>query len=97
MDGSNVWPRTAPGGRPAVYRTTNGGKTWQRQDQGFPAGQAWWTVKRQAMTVDGHDTPGLYFGTTSGEIWGSKNAGASWKCLASHLPHVYAVEACAWR
>jgi hypothetical protein len=97
MDGSDVWPRTSPGGKPAVYRTTNGGKTWQRQDKGFPAQQAWWTVKRQAMSTDGHDVLGLYFGTTSGEIWASRNEGASWQCLASHLPHVYAVEACAWR
>jgi hypothetical protein len=97
MDGSDVWPRTSPGGKPAVYRTTTGGKTWQRQDKGLPADQAWWTVKRQAMTADGHDVLGLYFGTTSGEIWASKNEGASWKCLASHLPHVYAVEACTWR
>ena len=49
------------------------------------------------MTIDEHAVPGLYFGTTSGEIWASKNAGESWKCLASHLPHVYAVTACAWR
>lgn len=97
MDGSDVWPRTAPGGKPAAYRTTNGGKTWQRQDKGLPAEQAWWTVKRQAMTIDEYAVPGLYFGTTSGEIWASKNAGESWKCLASHLPHVYAVTACAWR
>lgn len=97
MDGSQVWPRTSPDGKPAVYRTSNGGKTWQRQDKGLPAQQAWWTVKRQAMTADGHEVLGLYFGTTSGEIWASKNEGASWKCLASHLPHVYALEACAWR
>ena len=97
MDGSAVWPRTAPGGKPAVYRTTNAGKTWQRQDKGLPAEQSWWTVKRQAMTIDAHAVPGLYFGTTSGEIWASKNAGDSWKCLASHLPHIYAVEATAWR
>jgi photosystem II stability/assembly factor-like uncharacterized protein len=97
MDGSDVWPRTSPGGKPAVYRTTNGGKSWQRQDKGFPPQQAWWTVKRQAMTADGHDVLALYLGTTSGEIWASKNEGASWKCLVSHLPHVYAVEACAWR
>ena len=97
MDGSDVWPRTSPGGKPAVYRTTNGGKTWQRQDKGLPAEQSWWTVKRQAMSIDRHEVPGLYFGTTSGEIWASKNAGESWKCLASHLPHIYAVDAAVWR
>jgi hypothetical protein len=97
MDGSAVWPRTAPDGKPSVYRTQNGGKTWQRQDKGFPASQAWWTVKRQAMTSDGFDALGLYFGTTSGEIWSSRNEGESWKCIASHLPHIYAVEAAAFR
>ncbi|MEO7762139.1 MAG: glycosyl hydrolase, partial [Casimicrobiaceae bacterium] len=97
MDGSDVWPRTSPGGTPAVFRTTNGGQTWKRQDKGFPAAQAWWTVKRQAMTADGLDALGLYFGTTSGEIWASKNEGESWKCLTSHLPHIYALEAAAFR
>ena len=28
----------------------------------------------------------------SGEIWGSRDEGRTWKCLAAHLPHVYAVE-----
>jgi len=97
MDGSDVWPRTSPNGKPGVFRTTNGGKTWRRQDSGLPAAQAWWTVKRQAMTADGLDALGLYFGTTSGEIWGSRNEGESWKCLARNLPHIYAVEAASFR
>ena len=92
MDGSDVWPRISPGGRPAVYRSSNGGRTWQRQATGLPATQAWWTVKRQAMTADRGDEVGLYFGTTSGELWGSRDAGRSWRCLAAHLPHIYAVE-----
>ena len=65
MDGTSVWPRTAPGGRPAVYRSRDGGKTWKRQDQGMPKAQAWWTVKRQAMTTDAREPAGIYFGTTS--------------------------------
>ena len=93
MDGSDVWPRTSPGGKPAVFRTRDGGETWERQANGLPAAQAWWTVKRQAMTADGNDPLGLYFGTTSGEVWGSIDEGATWTCLAAHLPHIYAVEA----
>jgi photosystem II stability/assembly factor-like uncharacterized protein len=93
MDGTSVWPRTAPGGRPAVYRSRDGGKTWKRQDQGLPRSQAWWTVKRQAMTTDARDPMGLYFGTTSGEIWGSRDEGRSFRCLARHLPHIFALEA----
>jgi len=32
---------------------------------------------------------GVYFGTTSGEVWGSGDEGNSWQCLAQHLPEVY--------
>jgi hypothetical protein len=76
-----------------VYVTRNGGKRWQRLDSGFPEGQAWWTVKRQAMCVDTLDPVGLYFGTTSGELWGSRDEGEKWACLARNLPEIYAVEA----
>ena len=92
MDGTSVWPRTSPDGKPAVYVTHNAGKTWQRQDTGLPEGQAWWTVKRQAMTADAQKNIGLYFGTTSGEVWASRDAGEKWTCIAQHLPEIYAVE-----
>jgi hypothetical protein len=92
MDGTTVWPRTSPEGKPAAYVTRNGGKTWQRQDNGLPASQGWWTVKRQAMTGDTANPVGLYFGTTSGELWMSRNEGERWTCLARHLPEIYAVE-----
>jgi photosystem II stability/assembly factor-like uncharacterized protein len=92
MDGTKVWPRTAPAGKPAVYRSVNAGKTWQRQATGLPKTQAWLTVKRQAMTSDQGSPVGVYFGTTSGAIWGSRDEGRTWKCLAANLPHVYAVE-----
>ena len=93
MDGQTVWPRVSPEGKPAAYVTRNAGKTWARQDKGFPRANAWWTVKRQAMTADGHDPIGLYLGTTSGEIWASRNEGGTWTCLARHLPEIYSVEA----
>ena len=76
MDGTDVWPRTSPGGRAAVYATRDAGQSWQRQDRGLPQEQAWLTVKRQAMTVDAHDPVGVYFGTTSGELWGEPRRGS---------------------
>lgn len=93
MDGQTVWPRTSPDGTPAVYGTTNAGRTWRRLAGGMPASQAWWTVKRQAMTADARDPIGLYFGTSSGELWASRDEGTSWNNFARHLPEIYAVEA----
>jgi len=92
MDGTDVWPRTSPGGRPAVYVTHDGGKSWQRCDAGMPSSQAWWTVKRQSMASDRQDSVGLYFGTSSGELWMSRDEGGQWECMAQHLPEIYAVE-----
>ena len=92
MDGTTVWPRTSPEGRPAAYVTRNGGRAWQRLDQGLPESQAWWTLKRQAMTVDAYAAPALYLGTTSGELWIGRDEGARWSNIARHLPEIYAVE-----
>jgi photosystem II stability/assembly factor-like uncharacterized protein len=93
MDGTTVWPRTSPGGRPAAYRSRDAGKTWERQDRGLPREHGWYTVKRQAMCADDRDPVGLYFGTTGGEIWMSANEGRRWQQIAAHLPHVYSVQA----
>ena len=92
MDGTQVWPRTSPGGKPAAYVTRNAGKSWKRQDKGLPKEQAWLTVKRQCFAADRSDPVGLYFGTTSGEIWMSRNEGENWEPLASHLPHITSME-----
>ena len=95
MDGQTVWPRTSVDGRPRVYGTSDGGRTWKCLDAGLPKTQAWWTVKRQAMAADSHDPVGLYFGTTSGELWMSRDQGKGWACMARHIPEIYAVEAAA--
>jgi photosystem II stability/assembly factor-like uncharacterized protein len=92
MDGTRVWPRTAPGGKPAVYVTRDGGGSWRRQATGLPRAQAWFSVKRQCMAADAHQPLGLYFGTSSGEIWTSARGGTGWHRIAEHLPHVYSVE-----
>ena len=91
MDGTDVWPRTSPDGRPAAYVTRDAGASWSRCDNGMPD-RAWFTVKRQAMTTDDLDPVGVYFGTTSGEVWGSNDEGAHWAPIAQHLPEIYTVE-----
>ncbi len=91
MDGTEVWPRTALEGKPAVYRTRDGGANWERQDRGLPRDNAWYTVLRQAFVHDGRDPLGIYFGTTSGELWMSRNEGQSWTQIAAHLQRILSV------
>jgi photosystem II stability/assembly factor-like uncharacterized protein len=92
MDGTKLWPRTAPGGRPAVYRTRSGGRTWERLDAGFPRKDAWWTVFRQALDADRDERrTGLYLGTTSGALWASQDGGERWAPVAEHLPRIFSV------
>ena len=47
------------------------------------------------MTADAADPVGVYFGTTGGEIWASRNEGEKWSCIVRYLPHIYAIEAVA--
>ncbi|MEO7993087.1 MAG: glycosyl hydrolase [bacterium] len=91
MDGTQIWPRTSVDGKPAVYVSTNAGAAWKRLDKGFPK-KAWWTVFRQALATDAHETVGLYFGTTSGEMWSSVDEGKSWQRIAEGLPRILSVE-----
>jgi photosystem II stability/assembly factor-like uncharacterized protein len=93
MDGTSVWPRVSPEGRPAAYVSRDAGRTWKRLAAGLPREQAWFTVLRQAMTADAADPVGLYFGTTTGEVWASADEGESWTSIARHLPLVHALEA----
>ena len=78
----------------ASYRPAkrSAGASWSRGDAGLPRKQAWLTVLRQSMAVDEHDPVGVYFGTTTGQIWASRDEGGSWSCIAEHLPHVFSLE-----
>jgi hypothetical protein len=92
MDGTSVWPRTSPAGKPSLYVTRNAGKSWTRQDAGLPESQAWWTVKRQAMAADEGEPVNVYFGTTGGQLWMGRDEGQRFSCIAQHLPEIYSVE-----
>ncbi len=92
MDGTEVWPRTSPLGKPAVYASRNGGRKWKRSSKGLPPAQGWFTVFRQAFSTDAAEPVGLYFGTTGGEIWMSRDEGKGWKQIAAHLPQILSIE-----
>jgi hypothetical protein len=63
-----------------------------RRRDGLPSEHAYLTVLRQAFDRSGEgEGLELYFGATSGEVFGSGDAGASWFTAAAHLPPVFSV------
>lgn len=84
--------RCTPDGRLRVYRTTDRGASWQGLGTGLPQQDAWLTVLRDSFAADLLDPVGLYFGTRTGEVFGSADGGESWRELARHLPPVLCVK-----
>ncbi len=84
--------RCMPDGSAAVWRTRDAGESWQRLDRGLPQQDAHVGVLREAMAIDTHDVPGLYFGTSTGQLFASRDEGESWSEIASYLPAISSVE-----
>ena len=86
--------RVTPDGRVRVYETRDAGVTWAPRGDGLPQEHAYLTVLRLAFEQTGSgDELELYFGATSGDVFGSGDAGATWSNVASHLPPVYSITA----
>ena len=86
--------RVTPEGKVRVYETRDAGAKWTPRGEGLPQEHAYLTILRQAFTRAGRDGGlELYFGSTTGEVFGSADAGASWFTVASTLPPVHAITA----
>jgi photosystem II stability/assembly factor-like uncharacterized protein len=84
--------RVTPDGRVRVYGTRDAGASWAPLGDGLPSNDAWLTVLRQALGRDGEgDDLGLWFGATSGEVFGSADAGRTWRTVAPRLAPVTSV------
>ena len=88
----DVLGRYVPDAKTAVWRTRDGGATWQDLRKGLPQKNAFLGVLRQAMATDALDPAGIYFGTSSGALFASADEGESWSCISEHLPIVTSVE-----
>ena len=71
--------RCPPGGKLRVYRTRNGGRSWQPLTRGLPQQGAYETVLRDALATDTLDPAGVYFGTRNGKLFASRDGGTSWR------------------
>ena len=84
--------RCTPEGKLRVYRTKDGGESWDPLTKGLPQEDALETILRDNMDADGNSPTGLYFGTRSGKVFGSSNGGDSWTQIKDGLPPVTCVK-----
>ena len=84
--------RCTPEGKLRVYRTRNGGKSWEPLTRGLPQKNALETILRDSMGADALDPAGIYFGTRSGKLYGSSDDGKSWQLILEGLPPVVCVK-----
>jgi len=75
-----------------VYRSTDRGESWRVSSQGLPD-QNYGSVLRDALTVDHVDPVGLYFGTTSGQLFRSRNEDETWAHVPGQYPRIFTVKA----
>jgi hypothetical protein len=86
--------RVTPGGRVRVFETRDGGETWHGRADGLPQTHAYLTILRLAFDhAVSESALELYFGSTTGEVFGTADAGAQWFAAAGRLPPIYSLSA----
>lgn len=78
-------------GRLRVYRTHNAGASWEPLMRGLPQKRAYETVLRDALVADALDPLGIFFGTRSGQLFGSRDEGKTWEKILEGLPAIVCV------
>jgi photosystem II stability/assembly factor-like uncharacterized protein len=81
-----------PDGKLRVYRSRTGGNEWEELTKGLPQKDCYVNVLRDAMSIDALDSCGVYFGTTGGQVYASRDAGDTWNAIVRDLPAVLSVE-----
>lgn len=78
-------------GRLRVYRSRDKGDSWQDVSAGLPVMPEFTGILRDAMTTDGLEQEGVYFGTSMGQVYASPDAGENWAALPGQFPRISSV------
>jgi hypothetical protein len=84
--------RTMPDGRGGGLADEGRGLELGASRERPPAGERAPRRPAPGMTGDTYDTPGYYFGTSTGQVYASADDGERWSEIASYLPAISSVE-----
>lgn len=84
--------RTTVDGKLRVYRSRNGGVDWESASEGLPQSHVYVTVLREAIDTDDGTPCGVYFGTSGGQLFASRDGADSWDLVAAYLPKILTVK-----
>lgn len=87
--------RVTVDGKLRVYRSRDGGRHWSSASDGLPQQDVYVTVLREAMDCDPSTPCGVYFGTSSGHLFASRDGADRWELVTGFLPRVLSVRAAA--
>lgn len=73
-----------------VMSTRDGGRTFTSHRSGLPQSNAYHLVYRHCLDLT-DDGQTLAFGSTTGSVWISEDAGITWERLSAELPPIYCV------
>jgi photosystem II stability/assembly factor-like uncharacterized protein len=77
-------------GQLTVYRLRDGAQHWEALRDGLPEVENI-TLYREGLATDACTPGGIYFGTSTGDLYASVDGGDHWSLLASGLPPVRSV------
>ncbi|HET7558652.1 MAG TPA: exo-alpha-sialidase [Limnochordia bacterium] len=84
--------RVMRGGRMVMFRSTDRGASWQPVKGDFPSTTQYVNVLRDGLVCDDLDPYGVYFGSSSGELFYSLDRGDSWQALPGRFPRITTVK-----
>ena len=84
------WPHD---GRFGIWRTRDAGSSWERLSEGLPQRDAYLNVHREGLAVDHEDQCGVYIGANTGQLWTSRDEGATWTQAPALFPPISSVTA----